>query len=314
MLRKTITILSLIGLLLSVGLWGVSYWYVIVSYAPARCSIFLTNGHLAFTYQTRSPTFDAKQVAQGLENYFESEGLDTVSLGGAVIGWMGTETMTTTWWRFTFEHTNGDTEVGLPLWVPCLVFSVLPAYAVALFHRRRKRRWLGLCVKCGYSLRTLTRPRCPECDTPFSEKLLAAFRPIKNGVNHRGLRGQYARITAALFPELRRFETEFDRRVAWKSANRKVLWQPLYWLCIAALIPAMAGGAWFMSIFALLIFSLVILLVWTYVTFVLVARRTIQHTLRQRLIERGVPICLKCGYDIRESQDRCPECGGGISK
>lgn len=37
------------------------------------------------------------------------------------------------------------------------------------------RRWWGrpvgehLCHTCGYNLRGLTEPRCPECFTPFSE-------------------------------------------------------------------------------------------------------------------------------------------------
>ncbi len=36
--------------------------------------------------------------------------------------------------------------------------------------------------------------------------------------------------------------------------------------------------------------------------------RTRRH-LRERLIQLGVPICLPCGYDLRGSTDRCPECG-----
>ena len=35
--------------------------------------------------------------------------------------------------------------------------------------------------------------------------------------------------------------------------------------------------------------------------------RTRRH-LREKLIQLGVPICLPCGYDLRGSTDRCPEC------
>ena len=43
--------------------------------------------------------------------------------------------------------------------------------------RRRLRELLILegfpiCGPCGYDLRGLTEPRCPECGTPFDEKLL----------------------------------------------------------------------------------------------------------------------------------------------
>ncbi len=56
----------------------------------------------------------------------------------------------------------------LPLWGLCLVLGVYPT--VALYRgplRRRWRRSRGLCLKCGYDVRLLTEPRCPECGNPF---------------------------------------------------------------------------------------------------------------------------------------------------
>ncbi len=35
--------------------------------------------------------------------------------------------------------------------------------------RRRKRRKLGLCLKCGYDLRGLIERRCPECGTSLEK-------------------------------------------------------------------------------------------------------------------------------------------------
>ena len=37
-------------------------------------------------------------------------------------------------------------------------------------------------------------------------------------------------------------------------------------------------------------------------------RRTRRH-LREKLVQLGVPICVPCGYDLRGSKERCPECG-----
>ena len=38
---------------------------------------------------------------------------------------------------------------------------------------RRKRKKLGLCVKCGYNLTGLTELRCPECGEAFEESCSA---------------------------------------------------------------------------------------------------------------------------------------------
>ena len=53
---------------------------------------------------------------------------------------------------------------NIPLWIPFILFASYPTVAFIRGPLRRyRRRKRGLCVKCGYNLTGLTKPRCPEC-------------------------------------------------------------------------------------------------------------------------------------------------------
>ena len=143
MLRKTLTILSLIGLLLSVGLWGVSYWQVVWGNRALDVFIAARNGVLSFG--TLGGTYYIGEFR--------------------AIGWKGLQT---DWWPDWFVISkSGTLFIRLPLWIPVLCFR-FPLYLALPFHRRRKRKKLGLCLKCGYDLRG-SEKRCPECGTGFSK-------------------------------------------------------------------------------------------------------------------------------------------------
>ena len=130
MLRKTLTFLSLIGLLLSVGLWVRSYVAVYVN----------TFGHNSSGHGT-------------LMLY---RGNVTVAKSGPTPATMGMLVLSPAIWS-----------VRVPMWAITALFAVgLVCSYPFPFHRRRKRKKLGLCVKCGYDLRG-SKERCPECGTPF---------------------------------------------------------------------------------------------------------------------------------------------------
>ena len=70
MLRKTLTILSLSGLLLSVGLWGVSYSLVMVlDYPAAGFGVAVSDGHSEIRLYRTSAEFDAQEARAGGFNY-----------------------------------------------------------------------------------------------------------------------------------------------------------------------------------------------------------------------------------------------------
>lgn len=59
--------------------------------------------------------------------------------------------------------------ISVGLWVPALL--CLAGGCVSFFHgrRRRNRKKLGLCLKCGYDLRA-SEERCPECGAGIADE------------------------------------------------------------------------------------------------------------------------------------------------
>ena len=144
MFRKTLTILSLLGLLLSVGLWGVSHavfgW--VTSGVESTSAVEFNRGHVHFVWDM--------EPADGRWR-------DGYYLG--VWGWGTT-------WAPKYHDSEGFKALIIPLWIPALCFAVYPVYLLTPLHRKRKRKKLGLCVKCGYDLRG-SKDRCPECGGGF---------------------------------------------------------------------------------------------------------------------------------------------------
>jgi len=142
MIRKALTILSLIGLLLSVGAWGVSY--------------------LRIAYRT--PEYQIETVVGGLQYIYGSE--DWIN-NRSKSGWYcdGFRDVTTAWLP---EYVNFGNVwwIYFPLWIPSVLFGVLLGFSYMPRHRRRKRKKLGQCLHCGYDLRA-SKDRCPECGTEF---------------------------------------------------------------------------------------------------------------------------------------------------
>ena len=139
MIRKTLTILSLLGLLLSVGLWGASYFNFVYRSKPIESFFMLQRGSLGWRHQT---TYSNKRHVWYWNGY---RGLRTR-------------------FRLPAQYTPGVLW-WLPLWMPTVASAaVLWVCSPVAHHRRRKRKKLGLCLKCGYDLRA-SKDRCPECGT-----------------------------------------------------------------------------------------------------------------------------------------------------
>lgn len=152
MVRKALTTFSLIGLLFSVGLWGASYFNVeYVSSRRQTRSLRVANGLL--------------RVSQSMLIYKEP---DPSWIGLHASGFTGFHTSWTPFYAYEKNPGFGYWRLTVPLWIPTSLFSIMLLPPLVQSYRRRKRKMLGLCVKCGYDLRG-SKNRCPECGAGLAD-------------------------------------------------------------------------------------------------------------------------------------------------
>ena len=152
---NTLTVVSLLLMLATVGLWGVSTKYA------DQYSWFITKHHFlrvendggaieVHSFNAKASWaswFDASQVQHG---YRRSGGVE----------WLGM------WKWFSFfrrcDSTGEVLSIDLPHWFLTLIFAIIPTIWLYKWNKRRK---LGpnACPSCGYDLTGNESGACPEC-------------------------------------------------------------------------------------------------------------------------------------------------------
>jgi len=171
-LFNLLTVLSLLLCLAFVAVWVQGYWRVYrYLYESGRTAqgtslgqIVSAKGHLGWTqtnYRWTGP---------------EVRGRNSPKWGwpGPYGGWQSNDAVLTApspanvwpqWESFrSIDPLDGGTRwsLGIPCWMPVLMFALLPAGQLTVGLRRRRRFNAGRCLRCGYDLRA-TPGRCPEC-------------------------------------------------------------------------------------------------------------------------------------------------------
>ena len=164
MIRKTLTILSLIGLLLSVGAWGVSYFRAFCIPPGGTPFVALRGGQIGLHFAKDGVPWERSEDVETLHLIDDITSVVQYTVkykpGVHFSGFMDW----TTWWRPAMSQGSAFLGRGIlvPLWIPTVLFAAMLGWSFLPLHRRRKRKRLGLCVKCGYDLRA-SKDRCPEC-------------------------------------------------------------------------------------------------------------------------------------------------------
>lgn len=187
MLRRTLTILSLIGLLLSVGAWGAQSFETVLIHLTK----FPESEFVDLAYELGPPTLEWPE--QGVPGgsgrssgawprtkpgWTQSSGpvYYVVLHGGHLRVGLGAEKLTIygdqsaenldvafSYMRIYSRHHS------IPLWSLALLFLTISCFLILVpLYRRRKLKKLGLCMTCGYDLRA-SEGRCPECGLEFEK-------------------------------------------------------------------------------------------------------------------------------------------------
>ena len=167
MVRKSLTILSLIGLVLSVAAWGVSCLGVAyqLNYYPddeARFTntlIILGEGGVVVYHTPDVSQFPRFAPYQNRDRKWVFRRVRMAKYAATQVPPMFS-------WGWP---SRGSLDIRLRPWflTPLFFGSILVLRFILPRRQRRRRRKLGLCIKCGYDLRA-SKDRCPECGKSFS--------------------------------------------------------------------------------------------------------------------------------------------------
>lgn len=170
MIRKSLAFLSLIGLVISLGLLGMSYVPVMYSRHDVpilgSATLWCRNGVLFLLTEHRCPIYISPVADPVITDIIiadlELSGLELLGWASPAEGLFWGEdvewkTLRNSWmWLPEWYKRANTISVKMPLYILVLLFVAQPVALLASRRRRRQRQRRGLCMGCGYDLRGLT--------------------------------------------------------------------------------------------------------------------------------------------------------------
>ena len=166
-LFNAVTTLSLLLAATAAALWAVSHLasiFVGYAHAPAsvepvavfRLDLAAGNGNGWIRLVRADTVYDTSLVVGPPGFHFRFKPSTDVAkfAGRSVLGFGRKRLRPAVWYS--------EDGVAFPLWLPIILFALLPSLRAHNRHRQRRRRAGGACLSCGYDLRA-TPGRCPEC-------------------------------------------------------------------------------------------------------------------------------------------------------
>ena len=169
---------SFLGMSVSAALWTASYWNILgfgsspLLQLHSGCVdwgnefVFCNWGRTVFD-GWRGPGIPRERLTPEVRSLV----LERLRSTGRLDDWvsLGYAGLSTNWIpQFTESGRFPNGRLVLPLWIPMLFLAAV-SFCPAGFRRiqNHRRAKLGLCIACGYNLRGLPEPRCPECGESF---------------------------------------------------------------------------------------------------------------------------------------------------
>ena len=156
---NSLTVVSLLLLLATVGLWVDNAFYVsYMSFDRSGNSVYLGSSYSELFFGLRSNNLHTKPGFQFYRYKYVATETEPI-----ISGWRYSYWGFSLHWRVSYYGTDTEYVLGVPHWFLTLLFAIGPGVWFIKWRKRRRLAMAGKCPACGYDLTGNESGVCPEC-------------------------------------------------------------------------------------------------------------------------------------------------------